>query len=157
MWKDMTEAETALASLDGVATRMFRKVVDLIVKLLIPVTVVALMMGVARVFLDLWEVWKSPSISQGFDLLVGDILSTFVVIELLKSVVEYLEVHRLRLVFIVDAALVFLLREAMIGVYQHKLAAGEIAAIAALLAVLGAFRLAATRYVMEVGDAPARP
>lgn len=157
MWKGVSEAESALQSLDGVATRMFRKVVDLIVKLLIPVTVVALMMGVARVFLDLWEVWKSPSISRGFDLLVGDILSTFVVIELLKSVVEYLEVHRLRLVFIVDAALVFLLREAMIGVYQHKLGAGEIAALAALLAVLGAFRLAASRFTVEVADAAARP
>jgi uncharacterized membrane protein (DUF373 family) len=157
MWKGVTEAETALASLDSAATRLFRKVVDFIVKLLIPVTVVALMMGVARVFLDLWEVWKSPSISRGFDLLVGDILSTFVVIELLKSVVEYLEAHRLRLVFIVDAAVVFLLREVMIGVYQHKLGAGQIAAIAALLAVLGAFRLAAARFSLEVADAPARP
>jgi uncharacterized membrane protein (DUF373 family) len=156
MWRGVTEAEGALRSLDGVATRLFRKVVDLIVKLLIPVTVVALMMGVARVFLDLWEVWKSPSISRGFDLLVSDILSTFVVIELLKSVVEYLEAHRLKLVFIVDAAVVFLLREAMIGVYQHKVGAGEIAAIAALLAVLGAFRLAATRFVLEVGDAAPR-
>lgn len=157
MWKGVMEAEAALASLDSAATRLFRKVVDLIVKLLLPVAVVALMMGVARVFLDLWKVWKSPDISQGFDLLVGDILAAFVVIELLRSIVDYLEAHRLKLVFIVDAALVFLLREVMIGVYQHKLGAGQVAAIAGLLAVLGAFRIAATRFSMEAADAPARP
>lgn len=157
MWMTAKDAETALESLDGAATRIFRKIVDFIVKLLMPVTVVALMMGVARVFIDLWEVWKSPSISMGFDLLVGDILSAFVVIELLKSIVEYLEAHRLKLVFIVDAAVVFLLREAMIGVYQHKLAAAQVAAIALLLAVLGAFRVAATRLSTEAADAAARP
>ncbi len=81
----------------------------------------------------------------------------FVVIELLKSVVEYSEIHRLKLTFVIDAAVVFLLREVMIGVYRHTTDAGQIGAIAALLAVLGAFRVAAVRFHPEAGSvAPPR-
>jgi uncharacterized membrane protein (DUF373 family) len=145
------EAEAALEQLDGAATRLFRRMADWTVKVLVPVAIVALMMAVARVFIDLWHAWQSPSIAQGFDLLVADILSAFVVIELLKSIVEYFDAHRLKIVLILDAAVVFLLREAMIGLYQHKLEAAETAALAALLAVVGAFRVAAARLLPGEG------
>jgi uncharacterized membrane protein (DUF373 family) len=134
------------AALDGVANRVFRTAVDWIVKLLVPLAIVALMMGMARVVLDLWNVWRSPSISAGFDLLVTDILSMFVVIELLKSLVEYFEIHRLKITFILDAALVFVLREVMIGLYKHEMHAAEVAALAGLLLVMGAVRIAAVRF-----------
>lgn len=145
------EAEAALEQIDGAATRLFRRMTDWTVKVLVPVAIVALMMGVARVLLDLWHAWRTPSIAQGFDLLVADILSAFVVIELLKSIVEYFDAHRLKIVLILDAAVVFLLREAMIGLYQHKLSGGETAALAALLAVVGAFRVAVARLLPEEG------
>lgn len=145
------EAEAALDQLDGAATRLFRRMSDWTVKVLVPVAIVALMMAVARVFLDLWRAWESPSIAQGFDLLITDILSAFVVIELLKSIVEYFDAHRLKIVLILDAAVVFVLREVMIGLYKHDLAAAEIGALAALLAVVGAFRVGAARLLPEEG------
>ncbi len=147
------EAETALEQIDSAATRLFRRMADWTVKVLVPVAIVALMMAVARVFLDLWHAWQSPSIAQGFDLLITDILSAFVVIELLKSIVEYFDAHRLKIVLILDTAVVFLIREAMIGVYQHKLSAAETASLAALLAVVGTFRVAAARLLPEEGNA----
>jgi uncharacterized membrane protein (DUF373 family) len=143
------EAEAALEQIDSAATRLFRRMADWTVKVLVPVAIVALMMAVARVFLDLWAAWKAPSIGEGFDLLITDILSAFVVIELLKSIVEYFDAHRLKIVLILDAAVVFLVRESMIGLYQHKLAAAEVAALAGLLAVVGAFRVAASRLLPE--------
>ena len=152
MW-NLKEAGTAF---DSKATRLFRLISDWIVKLLVPLAIIALMMGVARVFLDLWHVYKSPDISAGFDTIVTDILSMFVVIELLKSIVEYFEVHRLKITFILDAAVVFLLREVMIGLYRHTLDGGMLAAIALLLLVLGAFRVGAVRFPPEVGH-DARP
>ncbi len=127
-------------------SRSFRKVVDLVVKLLIPLVIVALMMGIAKVFLNLWAVWKSPTIASGFDILVTDVLSMFVVIELLRSIIEYAEVHRIRITFIIDAAVVFVLREIMIGLFKRSLGAGEVAALAALLLVMGAFRVVAVRF-----------
>src|SRR5512141_2159611 len=104
-------------TLEGITSRTFRTAVDWIVKLLMPLAIVALMMGIARVVLDVWQVWRGPSIGAAFDVLVTDLLSMFVVIELLKSVVEYFEIHRLKITFILDAALVFVLREVMIGLY----------------------------------------
>src|SRR5512138_461928 len=145
------EAEAALEQIDSAATRLFRRMADWTVKVLVPVAIVALMMAVARVFLDLWAAWQAPSIGAGFDLLITDILSAFVVIELLKSIVEYFDAHRLKIVLILDAAVVFLVRESMIGLYQHKLEAAETAALAALLAVVGAFRVGASRLLPEEG------
>jgi uncharacterized membrane protein (DUF373 family) len=145
MWT-MKQAGTAF---DSNATKLFRLITDWIVKLLVPLSIIALMMGVARVFLDLWHVYKSPDISAGFDTIVTDILSMFVVIELLKSIVEYFEVHRLKITFILDAAVVFLLREVMIGLYKHTLDGPLLAAIGFLLLVLGAFRIGAVRFPPE--------
>jgi uncharacterized membrane protein (DUF373 family) len=147
MW-NMKDAGSAF---DSKATRLFRLITDWIVKLLVPLSILALMMGVARVLLDLWHVYRSADISAGFDTIVTDILSMFVVIELLKSIVEYFEVHRLKITFILDAAVVFLLREVMIGLYRHTLDGGMLAAIALLLLVLGAFRVGAVRFPPEVG------
>jgi uncharacterized membrane protein (DUF373 family) len=143
MLEGMREAGAALES---AASRTFGRAADLIVRLLVPLTILALMMGIARVFLDLWRVWQSPSIAAGFDVLVTDILSMFVVIELLKSIVEYFEVHRLKITFILDAALVFVLREVMIGLYKHEMHGGDTAALALMLLVMGALRIAAVRF-----------
>ncbi|MEW6002854.1 MAG: hypothetical protein AB1638_09450 [Nitrospirota bacterium] len=41
---------------------MFKKVVDVLVKLMIPLVILALMMGIARIFLDLREVFKPSAI-----------------------------------------------------------------------------------------------
>lgn len=139
----------ATTTLGSATSRFFSHAIDFIVKLLMPLTIVALMMGVARVFLGLWSVWKAPSIADGFDLLVTDILSTFVVIELLKSIVEYFDTHRLKLTFILDAAVVFVLRELMISLYKHQAEPNQVAAIALLLLVMGAFRIATTRFSPE--------
>ncbi len=153
----MWSMKTAGAAIDSSATKLFRVVVDWIVKLLVPLSILALMMGVARIVIDLTHVYRTPNIAEGFDTIIADILSMFVVVELLKSIVEYFEVHRLKLTFVIDAAVVFLLREVMIGVYRHTVDGGQLGAIAALLAVLGAFRVAAVLVPPEVGHvAPPR-
>lgn len=101
--------------------RLFKKVIDIIIKMMIPLVILAIMMGIARIFIDLKVVFKSPTISLGFDIMVTNMLSLFIVVELLKSIIEYFEVRRLKITFIVDATIVFILREVMIGIYQHKI------------------------------------
>ncbi|MBI5026711.1 MAG: hypothetical protein HZC12_08330 [Nitrospirae bacterium] len=44
--------------------RLFKKVVDIIIKLMIPLVILALMMGIARIFLDLKVVFESPTIAM---------------------------------------------------------------------------------------------
>lgn len=124
----------------------FKKAIDIIFKLMMPLVILSLMIGIARMFLDLRVVFKSPTIAGGFDIMVTNILSIFVVIELLRSIIEYFEVHRLKITFITDAALVFTLREIMIGIYQHKMAAVEIASFAILLLAIGGTRTLAIMY-----------
>ena len=127
----------------------FRKVVDILIKLMIPLVILALMMGIARIILDLRVVFSSPTIAAGFDLMVTNILSMFVVIELLRSIIEYFEVHRLKITFIIDAAIVFVLREIMIGLYKHSLAYMEIIALAVLILIIGSIRTLAIIFSPE--------
>ncbi len=129
---------------------LFRKVVDLMVKLLIPLVILALMIGVARIFIDLRLVYKSPTISSGFDIIITDILSIFVVIELLRSIIEFFEIHRFRITFIVDATLVFIMREVMIGIYLDKIDAKKMCAFALLIAVTGLVRTMAIHYSPDI-------
>lgn len=126
--------------------RLFKKAVDIIIKLMIPFVILTLMIGVARIFLDLKIVFKSPTIALGFDIMVTNILTMFIVIELLRSIIEYFEIHRLRITFIVDAAIVFILREVMVGIYQRKMNAFEVGSLAALLFVIGVIRALAIVY-----------
>jgi uncharacterized membrane protein (DUF373 family) len=120
--------------------RLFKKVIDIIVKLLIPLVILTLLMGIARIFLDLRTVYQSPTLTGGFDIMVTNILSIFVVMELLKSIIEYFEIHRFRITYITDAAIVFILREVMIGLYQHNLGPLESGALAVILLVIGVIR-----------------
>lgn len=129
--------------------RHFKKTIDIIITFLIPLVIVTLLLGMAKTVLGLRAAFTSTTVAAGFDIMVTNILSLFIAIELLKSIIDYFEHHRLRITYIIDAAIVFLLREIMIGLYAHKLSAAEIGAIAALLLVAGGVRTLAIRYSPE--------
>lgn len=129
--------------------KYFTKIVDNMIKFMIPIVIIALMMGIARVILDLRAVFGSQTIAAAFDMMVTNILSMFIVIELLRSIIEYFTVHRLKITFITDAALVFVLREIMIGLYQHSLESGMIIALTVLILVIGGLRTLAVVFSPE--------
>ena len=62
---------------------------------------------------------------------------------------EYFSVHRLKITFIIDAALVFVLREIMIGLYEHSFESGMVMALAVLILVIGGLRTLAVIYSPE--------
>jgi uncharacterized membrane protein (DUF373 family) len=132
--------------------KYFTKIVDVMIKFMIPIVIIALLMGLARVVLDLRAVFGSETIAAGFDRMVTNILSMFIVIELLRSIIEYFAVHRLKITFITDAALVFVLREIMIGLYQRSLEPGMIVALSALILVIGGLRTLAVVFSPEKYD-----
>ena len=127
----------------------FKKFIDILIKFMIPLVIVALVLGLARIVLDLRVVFSSPTIAAGFDLMITNILSMFVVIELLRSILEYFELHRLRITFITDAALVFVLREIMIGLFEHTFDARDIISLAVLILVIGGVRTLAVVFSPE--------
>lgn len=119
---------------------IFTKFIDILLKFMVPLVILALILGMARIIGDLRLVFGSPTVSAGFDRMIANILSLFIVVELLKSLLEYFDHHRIKLTYITDAALVFVLREIMIGLFQHSLTAREILALSALILVTGGVR-----------------
>jgi uncharacterized membrane protein (DUF373 family) len=122
------------------ALTFFNRVMDVFFKLLIFFVVIVLGVGLVRLF---WEIWRIMTVSQlkdAFSFTVTNLLTFFIILELFKSLVEYFREHRLKLTFIVDATLVFILREVMISLYHHQSPPLLIMALAFLALVLGALR-----------------
>lgn len=108
---------------------------------MVPLVVIALILGFANIFIDISSLFtRDITVAQAFPVVVTNILSMFIVIELFKSIVEYFEIKRLKLTTIMDVAIVFMLREIMIAVYAHKLSATEIGLLALTLLVIGITR-----------------
>jgi uncharacterized membrane protein (DUF373 family) len=128
------------------AVAFFNRVLDLLFKLLIFFVVLALAMGLIKMFLEVWSIMVARELKDAFGFIVTNLLTFFIILELFKSLVEYFREHRLKLTFIVDATLVFILREVMIGLYQHQNSPSQIGALALLALVLGAVRTLAIVY-----------
>ncbi|MCX7771242.1 MAG: phosphate-starvation-inducible PsiE family protein [Proteobacteria bacterium] len=126
--------------------KYFKKIINILVELLIPFVILSLMIGVAKLFLDLKDVFSTPKISKGFELLIENLLSIFIVIELLKSIVEYFEVNRLKITFIIDASIVFVMREVMVGLYKHNMDYMVLFGLSSILLVMGILRTLAILY-----------
>ncbi|MBF0456073.1 MAG: phosphate-starvation-inducible PsiE family protein [Magnetococcales bacterium] len=98
--------------------------------------------GAGKLFLGLGTLLMSGTVTGSYQALIADVLSLFILIELSRSLVEYFELKRLRLVFIIDAAIVFVIREVMIKLFQDKMASLDIYAFSVLIIALGLIRTA---------------
>jgi uncharacterized membrane protein (DUF373 family) len=119
---------------------------DLFFKFLIFFVLLVLGMGLMRLFWEVWRIMAARELKEAFSFTVTNLLTFFIILELFKSLVEYFREHRLKLTFIVDATLVFILREVMIGLYQHQSPPAQITALAFLALVLGVVRTLAIIY-----------
>ncbi len=128
------------------AIAFFNQVMDGFFKLLIFFVVLVLGVGLVRLFWEVWHIMATSELKEAFAFTVTNLLTFFIILELFKSLVEYFREHRLKLTFIVDATLVFILREVMVGLYQHQAAPRQIASLALLALVLGAVRTLAIIY-----------
>ena len=121
---------------------LFEKVVDWVLGLMLVFILLGIIIGVSHLFLDLGHIVTRGHITTQYLELVGHVLTLFVLIEISRSLVNYFSVHRLRMTYIVDAALVFVLRDVMIGLFEKSLHTDSIYALSALIFVLGALRIA---------------
>lgn len=74
--------------------------------------------------------------------LIADVLTLYILVELSRSLIEYFSSHKLRLTFIVDAAIIFVIREILIALFKHKIEPDMLYALTAFLFVPGALRTA---------------
>ncbi|MEO7558455.1 MAG: phosphate-starvation-inducible PsiE family protein [Gammaproteobacteria bacterium] len=121
--------------------QVFEKVIGAVLNVMLLFITIGIIIGVVRLFLNMGNLLANEDITRQYLHIISDVLTLFILIELSRSLVDYFVTHRLRMTFIVDAAIVFLLREIMIKLFEDKLTPDEIYALTALLLVLGALRI----------------
>lgn len=100
-----------------------------------------IVVGVVRLFFNLGDLLMNEDITRHYVRIISEVLTLFILIELSRSLTDYFSEHRLRMTFIVDAGIVFVLREIMIKLFEHKIGPWEIYSLSALLLVLGGLRI----------------
>ena len=130
----------------GSVMRIYGRIIDVIVIFLILVMLVTLFVAFVGVLQELYLALSNLKHEVAMQTLVSSILSVFVLIELFRSFTDYLEFHRIRLRVIAEVAIVFILRDVFIGLYNHQLQWQDVMALGFLLAVLVIARVAAILY-----------
>jgi uncharacterized membrane protein (DUF373 family) len=125
------------------AKRIFDRGVDIIFGIILLFIMMGVGIGTAKLFFTTWELIDAGGITGHYIKIITDVLTLYVLIELSRALVEYFTTHKLRLTFILDAAIVFIVREILILLFKHEMKPDMLYALAALLAVLGALRIAA--------------
>ena len=121
--------------------QVFEKIIGAVLNVMLLFITIGIIIGVVRLFLNMGNLLANEDITRQYLHIISDVLTLFILIELSRSLVDYFVTHRLRMTFIVDAAIVFLLREIMIKLFEDKITSEEIYALSALLLVLGALRI----------------
>jgi uncharacterized membrane protein (DUF373 family) len=124
------------------ATKIFDRAAGLIFGVLLLFITFGIIVGVVHLFLKFSDLVTNADITHHYVRIVSDVLTLFVLIELSRSLVSHFSEHRLRLTFIVDAGIVFVLREIMLKLFEQKISPDEVYALSALLFVLGCLRTA---------------
>ena len=121
--------------------KLFNKVVGIVFGFLLLFITLGIIIGVIRLFMYTGDLIMEKELTMQYSKIISDVLTLFILIELSRSLVEYFNTKRLRMTFIVDAAIVFVLREIMIKLFEHKVTPDEIYALSALLLVLTVLRI----------------
>lgn len=121
--------------------KIFHVITGLVLGVMLAFITLGIIIGVGMLFLNLGDLIGSNDLAREYQRIISDVLTLFILIELSRSLVDYFTTRRLRMTFIVDAGIVFVLREIMIKLFEHEITTDEIYALSALLFVLGALRI----------------
>ncbi|HEX8009407.1 MAG TPA: phosphate-starvation-inducible PsiE family protein [Casimicrobiaceae bacterium] len=125
-----------------VHVNLFERMIGIVFGVMLLFLVLAIAIGTVRLFVRLPALLTWEDVTSHHVRIVSDVLTLFIMVELSRSLADYFTTHRLRLTFIVDAGIVFILREVMIKLFEAKIEIAELYALSALLAVLGTLRTA---------------
>ena len=73
---------------------------------------IGLLIGTTKLFLQLGDLFLDGKITGSYLQIIADVLSLFILIELSRSLVEYFRINRIRLIYIIDAVIVFVVHPA---------------------------------------------
>ncbi|MFA5321753.1 MAG: phosphate-starvation-inducible PsiE family protein [Smithella sp.] len=126
---------------------IFNRSIKVIVIILTLLIIAVLIVGLFQTVWEIKEFFFTRPIGQSFNVLVVDILTFLVIIELFRSFVVYFETHRFRLNTMIDPAIIFVIRELIVKLYGEQNMSWEIiVAFGVLLLCLGIIRSLAIKY-----------
>jgi uncharacterized membrane protein (DUF373 family) len=126
---------------------VFNLAIKVIVIILTVFIIAVLFVGLFHTVWGIKEFLFTKSIGQSFNIIVVNILTFLVIIELFRSFVVYFETHRFRLNTMIDPAIIFVIRELIVKLYgEQNISSETIVAFGFLLLCLGIIRSLAVKY-----------
>ena len=119
---------------------VFNRFVDAIFAVILLMITFGIVVGVVHLFKTVGFLMVHDELTQDYQRIISELLTLFILVELIRSIVDYFTSRQLRITFIVDATLVFILREIMIDLFEVKLNPDQIYAMSALLLALSILR-----------------
>jgi uncharacterized membrane protein (DUF373 family) len=80
---------------------------------------VGLFLNLIKIFCDIYSSY--PNINEIIKHLINNALSMFILIEIIKSINDYIYYKRIRISVVLDVSIIILLRELVLGLYQHTI------------------------------------
>lgn len=103
-----------------------------------------LIIGLYNLVLSVYSSY--PDTNQMFKHFVYHTLSLFIAIEVIKSISDYFKYRRIRLYLIIDVSIIILLRELVLGLYQHNIDQSFALTLTAISFVLIWMRVVALKF-----------
>jgi uncharacterized membrane protein (DUF373 family) len=126
---------------------VFNLAIKVIVIILTVLIIAVLVVGLFQMVWEIKQFLSTKPVGQSFNVIVVNILTFLVIIELFRSFVVYFETQRFRLSTMIDPAIVFVIRELIVKLYGEQDMPWEtIAAFGFLLLCLGIIRSLAVKY-----------
>lgn len=120
---------------------LFCRTVNIVYAVILLFLVLGIAIGTVHLTVSIWELLRFKGAMMNYVDIISRVLTLYVLVELSRSLAEYFDSQKLRLTFIVDAGIVFVLREVLIGLFTHSMSDATIYAMSTLLFVLGALRI----------------
>ena len=119
---------------------LFYRIVDAIFGVILLMITFGVVIGVAHLFKTVGFLMVHEELTQDYQRIISELLTLFILVELIRSIVDYFTSRQLRITFIVDATIVFILREIMIDLFEAKINPDQIYAMSVLLLALSILR-----------------
>lgn len=133
---------------------VFGRSVELIVNILIIYTIVILLIGLVQTIAGVKILLAATSFSEGFTLVVSDLLTFMVIIELFKGFVDFFKAKRFSLHNMLDPAILFVIRELIVALYREHYDWATMLGFSALILTMGVCRTLAIKFSPECRAMP---
>lgn len=124
--------------------------IRIIIHLISILILVMMLMYMAGVGIDFFHALKDmESFKRMTTNSIADILNILILVEIFRAVISYLDFERVKLTFVADATMVFILREIMVDFLEHSATVYSILGYSVLILSIGIVRTLCVVYSVD--------